>query len=54
MVKYLKNRMEKMQAIKIKLLKVLVVQWLKICLVMCKTQVRSVIRELRSHMPQSN
>ena len=32
----------------------LVVQWLKICLAMQKTQVRSLIRELRSRMPRSS
>ena len=32
----------------------LVVQWLRICLPMQVTWVRSLVRELRSHMPQSN
>ena len=32
----------------------LVVQWLRICLVMQETRVPSLVRELRSHMPQSN
>ena len=32
----------------------LVVQWLRICLPMQEMWVRSLVRELRSHMPQSN
>ena len=29
----------------------LVVQWLRICLAMQKTQVQPLVRELKSHMP---
>ena len=32
----------------------LVVQWLKICLPMRGMKVQSLVRELRSHMPQGN